>query len=279
MRERKAQRIAAIFLDHIERIDDIAFRLRHLLALLVAHKGVDIDRAERHILHEMQPHHHHAGDPEEDNIKAGDKNIGRVITRQAPAFSPASRASKTATAPTKTMCRARLRRASIRPACRNVSAASAFALLVFGDENLSIRPIPRRDLMPPPKLALNAPRLDIVASTRNMYSSHCWGTNFVCPSFTALMSFAAQALGIAIPLLRKPRLDRHAGTVAMRHRVRVRFDLVQQPKLFHIGDDAFTRFETVKAAIFFRRFLVQLRMLIENIDHRQLVAACQPRNR
>src|SRR5687768_18078569 len=53
--QRKAQRVAAIAVDQIERVDDVAARFRHLLAALVAHQGMDIDRAERHIAHEMQP--------------------------------------------------------------------------------------------------------------------------------------------------------------------------------------------------------------------------------
>ena len=51
-------------------------------ALLVADKGVDVDVAERDILHEVHAHHHHAGDPEEDDVEARDKNIGRIIALQ-----------------------------------------------------------------------------------------------------------------------------------------------------------------------------------------------------
>ena len=42
-------------------------------ALLVAHQGVDVDVAERHLLHEVQAHHHHARHPEEDDVEAGDE--------------------------------------------------------------------------------------------------------------------------------------------------------------------------------------------------------------
>ena len=77
-REREAQRVGAVFVDQLERIDDVAFRLRHLGAVLVAHQRVDVDGAERHLLHEMQAHHHHARDPEEDDVEAGHQRIGRV---------------------------------------------------------------------------------------------------------------------------------------------------------------------------------------------------------
>ena len=36
-------------------------------------RRVDVDVVERHLLHEVQAHHHHAGDPEEDDVEAGDQ--------------------------------------------------------------------------------------------------------------------------------------------------------------------------------------------------------------
>ena len=56
-----------------ERIDDVALRLRHLGAGVVAHQRVDVDVVERDLLHEVEAHHHHAGDPEEDDVEAGDE--------------------------------------------------------------------------------------------------------------------------------------------------------------------------------------------------------------
>ena len=41
--EREAQRVGAVLIDQAERIDDIALRLRHLGAALVAHQRVDVD--------------------------------------------------------------------------------------------------------------------------------------------------------------------------------------------------------------------------------------------
>ena len=42
---------------------------------LVAHEGVDVDVAERHLVHDVQAHHHHPGDPEEDDVEAGDQDV------------------------------------------------------------------------------------------------------------------------------------------------------------------------------------------------------------
>ena len=80
--QREAQRIRAIVVDQFQRVDDVALGLRHLLALLVADQGVDVDGVERHFLHEVQPHHHHAGDPEEDDVEAGDEHIRLVMALQ-----------------------------------------------------------------------------------------------------------------------------------------------------------------------------------------------------
>ncbi len=34
------------------------------------------------VFHELQAHHHHPGDPEEDDVKAGHENVGFVIARE-----------------------------------------------------------------------------------------------------------------------------------------------------------------------------------------------------
>ena len=80
----EAQSVGAVGVDQVERIDDVALRLRHLLALLVADQRVDVDVAERHLVHHVEAHHHHARDPEEDDVEAGDQHVGRVVARQAP---------------------------------------------------------------------------------------------------------------------------------------------------------------------------------------------------
>src|SRR5262249_2565710 len=77
--EAEAQGVAAVLVDQVKWINDVALELRHLLAAFVAHEGVDVDGTERHIAHEMKAHHHHAGDPEEDYVKAGDQHVAGVV--------------------------------------------------------------------------------------------------------------------------------------------------------------------------------------------------------
>src|SRR3712207_6945549 len=46
-RSREAKRVGAVPTDHLDGVDDVADRLRHLLALAVAHDAVDEDVGER----------------------------------------------------------------------------------------------------------------------------------------------------------------------------------------------------------------------------------------
>src|ERR1700722_10088344 len=76
--ECEAQGIGAETVDEVERVDDVALRLRHLRALLIADEGVDVDVVERDLLHEMEAHHHHPRDPEKDDVEPGDERVSGV---------------------------------------------------------------------------------------------------------------------------------------------------------------------------------------------------------
>ncbi len=77
--KREAQSIRAILVHQLKRIDDIAFGFRHLRAVLVAHECMEINRMERNFFHEMHTHHHHAGNPEEQNVETRYQNTRRII--------------------------------------------------------------------------------------------------------------------------------------------------------------------------------------------------------
>ena len=68
--------------DEVDRIEDVAFGFGHLIAVGIAHQAVDIDLAERHLAHELDAQHDHAGHPEEDDVEAGDQHAGRVEGRE-----------------------------------------------------------------------------------------------------------------------------------------------------------------------------------------------------
>src|SRR5262249_42429613 len=64
-------------IDQVEGIENVALRLRHLLAFLVTHDGVDVHVAKRHLPREIGRSHDHAHDPEEDDVEAGDQHRAR----------------------------------------------------------------------------------------------------------------------------------------------------------------------------------------------------------
>ncbi len=54
---------------------------------------MDIDRVERLLINHGVLHHHHPGDPEEDDVKAGDQHGGgEVFVQRLGLFGPAQRA-------------------------------------------------------------------------------------------------------------------------------------------------------------------------------------------
>ena len=66
------QRVQLDAVDQIQRIEHVALGLGHLLALAVAHQAMHIDGLERHLAGQVGRQHDHPGDPEEDDVKAGD---------------------------------------------------------------------------------------------------------------------------------------------------------------------------------------------------------------
>ena len=106
---------------------DVALGLRHLLALLVRHQPVQVDGAERHLLHEVHAHHHHAGDPEEQDVPAGDQHAGRVVLRQLRRLvGPAERRERPQRRAEPGVEHVGIALQRRRP-CRSASRASAFA--------------------------------------------------------------------------------------------------------------------------------------------------------
>ncbi len=63
--------------DQVQRINRVALGLGHLLAFRIAHDGIDVDLAERHLAGEILGGHDHARDPEEDDVEAGNQHRAR----------------------------------------------------------------------------------------------------------------------------------------------------------------------------------------------------------
>ncbi len=79
--ERESEGVGAVEVDDFDGIDAVAFGFAHALALAVEDEGIDGDVVEGDVLHVVEAGHHHAGDPEGDDVAGGDED-----TRWIPFF-------------------------------------------------------------------------------------------------------------------------------------------------------------------------------------------------
>ena len=90
--QREADGVGAVLGDDLDGVDDVALGFGDLLAVGVADQGVDVDVAEGdgvgegafasvghgYVEHEVAAEHDHAGDPEEEDVEAGDELLRGV---------------------------------------------------------------------------------------------------------------------------------------------------------------------------------------------------------
>ena len=69
--------------DEIQRVKHVTLGLRHLLTVSVTDEAMDVNFPERDIVHEPQAHHDHSGNPEKDDVEAGDQHAARIEPGQA----------------------------------------------------------------------------------------------------------------------------------------------------------------------------------------------------
>jgi hypothetical protein len=156
------------------------------------------------------------------------------------------------------------------------------------DEDLAVRAVPGRDLVAPPQLARDAPRLD-VAHPLEIGLFPVFRHEDGAALLDGLDGGLGQRRGVHIPLLGEPRLDRHAAAVAMGHGVGVGLDALDEVGGLEPFHDQPARLEAVDFVELERLLQVaaglhageelviagehQPAMGIEHVDHRQIVAA------
>ena len=147
--ESKADAIRAVFRDEVKRIRRIAEALGHFAALLVADDACEIHILEGNLPSVFQTRHDHAGDPEKDDVRAGNQHAGREEFRQRGGFH-------------------RLMRPQPRgePGVEHIGvlhpALAGRLDLAFCIFRIDLtRRIPDRDAVAPPELAGDAPVLDV----------------------------------------------------------------------------------------------------------------------
>ena len=72
------QRIEVDTVDQVQRIEHVALRLGHLLAVRIADEPMYVNLAKRYFVHEFETHHDHARDPEKDDIETRHQDLARI---------------------------------------------------------------------------------------------------------------------------------------------------------------------------------------------------------
>ena len=77
--KRHTRRVGAVLFYHIKRVDDVAERLTHLLAIFITHKSVKVHGFKGNVSQKIACHQYHACHPEENNVVARLKDRSRVV--------------------------------------------------------------------------------------------------------------------------------------------------------------------------------------------------------
>ena len=72
------QRVEVDTVDKINRVQDIALGLRHLLPVMITNEAVDIHLVKRDVVHKLKSEHDHPGHPEENDVEACDQYLARI---------------------------------------------------------------------------------------------------------------------------------------------------------------------------------------------------------
>ena len=228
------QGLEAYAVDQIDGVQHVTLGLRHLVAVRVAHETVDIDLPEGHIARELDTHHDHPCDPEEDDVETSDQDIGGVEGLQAVgSFRPAQR-------------RERPQRRT-EPGVEYVFVPGqriaggqimfrAYLVLRTAHVDVSLAVVPRGDTVSPPDLAADTPVLDVahpfVVGVLPVVGHEADPSVFHC-----FDGGSRQWCDPHVPLVGEKRLDNGSGAVAAGHHQLVVDDFFEQPLRLEVGDD------------------------------------------
>ncbi len=213
-RQGEPQRVGAVVVHPLQRIDGVARRLGHLLAVRIADHAVQRDHLERlDAVHRVEPEHHHPGHPEEQDVVAGDEHAGRIELPQIRGVvRPAQRGERP--------------QARGEPGVEHVlvlaPALAGGRIFVRSDaDDLAVRAVPDRDAVAPPHLPRDGPVVQVVdpveVALRHLRRMHR------DPAVTHRVAcFLGQRADLDEPLQRQPRLDRLLGAGAVPDAVHVR---------------------------------------------------------
>ena len=231
-RERETQRVRAVLLDDLQRVDAVAQRLRHLPALRVAHEPVDEDGAEGRLAGVLDAGEYHPRDPEEDDVVSRDERGRRVeIIEVGGLLRPAER-------------RERPERRG-EPCIEDVfvlahilrAALRADADVFLGNDHLAaVGAVIRGYAVSPPELAGDAPVVDVVHPV-DVYLREALGHELNLAAFDRFDGGLCERSHLHEPLAGGDGLDRRLAAVAFADVVDVVLDLDEAALLLKVRDD------------------------------------------
>ena len=208
---------------------------------------------------EFVARHDHARNPEENDVRAGHEIVGRIkvfLFRRI--FGPAH--DRERPEPGAEPCVEHVFILTPSVALRRIHAHIDFVPVI----------IPRRNAVPPPDLAADAPVLDVfhpveisLGPTLRIEFDRAVADRLDC-GFGEFVHFDE-------PLFAEHGLDRHAPALRVADRMNEIFYFVKQSELFHVRHNLFAAFKTVHAFVFACAF-IHLRILCEHVDEVKIMA-------
>ena len=151
--ETEARGVGAVLVDELQRVDARAEALAHAPAVGGLDHRVDVDIVEGDVVHELDAHHDHARDPQEDDVARRAEHVRRVEVGEVGGLVRPAEGGE------RPQRRAEDRHQRVRLAGELGGAAlGAGVRRRLGHCHVTVRAVPHRQLVPPPELPADAPR-------------------------------------------------------------------------------------------------------------------------
>ena len=228
----EARGVGAVRVDHLERVDARTQTLAHAPAVGGLDHRMEVDVVEGDVVHELEAHHDHARDPQEDDVAPRAQHVRRIEVGQVGGLlGPAERGER----PER---RAEPRVQHVGLARELGGAALGTGLrLGLGHGDVAVRAVPHRQLVAPPELPADAPRPQVVHPV-DVHTAPALGRELDLAVADDVRRGLLELVHVHEPLLADERLDGRAATVAGGHAVRIVLDLDQGTEGAQVRDHA-----------------------------------------
>ena len=230
---------------------------------------MDVYLVERHVAHELDTHHDHACNPEEDDVESGNEHIARIEFAQFSGFfGPAKGAERP-------QCRREpgIEYVIVLAQCHIVAKLVVLAnlILCMSDINIAFIVVPGRYAVSPPELAADAPVLDVVHPFK-VRLGPVLGNELDLAGLNRLNCRFRQWLDLHVPLVGQVGLDHRVRAVAARNLYRVVFDRLQKSEFFEFLYDPGASIKAIKTTITFGHVVVERCVVGQDVVHIEIVS-------